>query len=132
MIIWTEDKLIEQGYKIKNARITSVDLSTADYSVADLRIVIEGDGWGCVLGGYSLGYAGTSLKLEEINGHKKGFEEILCIMWTLGTDSLQALNGRYIRVATKGWGDTVKIIGHITKDQWFDYKSFFYKGNEAD
>ena len=26
---------------------------------------------------------------------------------------------------TKGWGNSVKIIGHFIKDQWFDYLSFY-------
>ena len=27
--------------------------------------------------------------------------------------------------ATKGWGDSVKIIGNIIKDKWFDAETFF-------
>ena len=69
----------------------------------------------------------NNLKREEIEGSKKGFEAILNIMWTLEADSLIGLKDKYVRVATKGWGDSVKIIGHITKDRWFDYGSFFKK-----
>lgn len=35
------------------------------------------------------------------------------------------MKGKYIRVATKGWGDTIKIIGNVIKDQWFDTESFW-------
>lgn len=125
MIDWTEEKLIEEGYKIENAKIVSVDLSTADYACADLRIVLEGNGWGTVFGGYKLAHAGTYINRGDIIGNKKGFEAILNIMWTLESDSLVGLECQYIRVATKGWGNPIKIIGHITKDQWFDYGSFF-------
>lgn len=132
MIDWTEDKLIEEGYRIQNALITNVDLSTADYCAADLRITLDGNGWGVVMGGYKLAHAGTYIKFDEVQGHKEGFEAILKIMWVLDSDSLFGLKGKYVRVATKGWGDTVKIIGHITKDQWFDYGSFFKKENEEE
>lgn len=125
MIEWTEEKLIAEGYQIKNACITSIDLSTENYCSADLRITLDGAGWGVCYGGYKLGHAGTYIEREEIQGNKQGFEAILNIMWVLGSDSLFDLKGKYVRVATKGWGDTVKIIGHITKNQWFDYGSFF-------
>lgn len=46
-------------------------------------------------------------------------------MRVVGVDSLNDMKGKYVRVATKGWGDTVKIIGNITKDEWFDYGTFF-------
>lgn len=125
MIDWSEEKLIEAGYQIKNAKIINIDLSTANYCAADLSITLEGNGWGVVMGGYKLANAGTYINFEEVKGHKEGFEAILKIMWVLNNDSLFGLKGQYVRVATKGWGDTVKIIGHITKDQWFDYGSFF-------
>ena len=127
MIDWTEEKLIEAGYRIQNALITNVDLSTADYCAADLRITLDGSGWGVVYGGYKLAHAGTYVDFDEVEGNKEGFEAILKIMWVLDSNSLFDLKGKYVRVATKGWGDTVKIIGHITKDQWFDYGSFFKK-----
>ena len=132
MIDWTEEKLIEAGYKINNAKITHIDLSTADYCAADLRITLDGSGWGVVMGGYKLAHAGTYIKFEEVEGNKEGFEAILKIMWVLDSDSLFGLKGQYVRVATKGWCDTVKIIGHITEDKWFDYGSFFEKETEDD
>ena len=128
MIDWTEEKLIKAGYKIQNAKITDIDLSTSAACAADLRIVLDGSGWGVVMGGYKLAHAGTYIKFEEVEGNKKGFEAILKIMWVLDSDSLFGLKGQYVRVATKGWGGIVKIIGHITEDQWFDYGSFFKEG----
>lgn len=129
MIDWTEEKLIAEGYTLRNALITNVDLSTENYCSATLSIILDGDGWGVCYGGYKLGHAGTYIKREEIEGTKQGFEAILQIMWVLNSDSLFGLKDKYVRVATKGWGDTIKIIGHITKDQWFDYGSFFDKEN---
>lgn len=122
---WTEKELREAGYEIKNALITKVDLSTQDHAAACFEIVLEGGGWGVCYGGYKLATAGTYLKQEEIEASEKGFEAILNIMWVLESDSLIALKGKYVRVATKGWGDSVNIIGNITKERWFDYGTFF-------
>jgi hypothetical protein len=125
MIDWTEEKLIEAGYTIRNAKITKVDLSTENHCAADFYMVLDGDGWGVCYGGYKLGHGGTYLKQNEIEGSDEGMAAILNIMWVVESDSLIGLKDKYVRVATKGWGDTVKIIGHITKDRWFDYGSFF-------
>lgn len=37
--------------KIENARIKSADLSMADHGCFTLWLNIEGDGWGCCVGG---------------------------------------------------------------------------------
>ena len=125
MTNWTEQKIIEEGYKIENAKITSVDISTRDYASAVLQMTIEGAGWGVVYGGKKLAHAGTCLKSEEIEASGKGFESILQIMWTLGVDSFKDLEGKYVRVVTEGWGSSIEIIGDIMKDRWFDYRTFF-------
>lgn len=49
------------------------------------------------------------------------------IMDTVGQSELSKLKGQYIRVAHKGWGSSVKIIGNIVKDKWFDYEKHFEK-----
>ena len=122
---WSEDKLIAAGYKINNAQITNVDLSTQNHCCCDFPITLEGCGWGVVYGGYILGKGGTAYKIDEIEGSEMGMKVILTIMRVVGVDSLNDMKGKYVRVALKGWSDTVKIIGNITKDEWFDYKSFF-------
>ena len=71
MIEWTEKDLKAAGYEIKNAKITTVDLSTKNYCSASLEIVLDGDGWGVVYGGYKLAHAGTYVKKEEIEGNKE-------------------------------------------------------------
>ena len=47
------------------------------------------------------------------------------IMDVVGVSRLEDMKGKYIRVATKGLGSTVKIIGNIINNRWFDYDSFF-------
>ena len=127
---WTEESLIAAGYEIKNEVITSADLSTENYSVLDMPIVLNGNGWGVCYGGYALGKGGSHAKIESIEGSKKGMEAILTIMNVIGVDSFKALENKYVRVATKGWGDTIKIIGNIIEDKWFDYGTFFTDEDE--
>ena len=124
---WTEKELIEAGYTIQNAFIRNVDLSTENYCCADLSIVLDGDGWGVVYGGYCLGKGGKAYKIDEIEGSAEGMTAILTIMHVVGVDRLNDMKGKYVRVATKGWGDTVKIIGNVIQDEWFDYGTFFKK-----
>ena len=123
MINYTEDKLRELGYKIENAKITSVDLSMADHGCLTLSMGLDGGGWGCIYGGYSLGngYVGA----DTFKGSAMGMEYIMRIMDTMDSETLNDLVGRYVRVATKGWGSEIKIIGNILKDKWFDPVSFF-------
>ena len=47
-------------------------------------------------------------------------EAIMRIMDTVGCDKYENMKGKYIRVATKGCGSTVKIIGNILEDKFFD------------
>lgn len=117
------DDLISDGYKIENAQITSADLSMEDHGCLTLSMSIDGSGWGCCYGGYCLGkgYLGA----KEFEGSAKGLEYIMRIMDTVGVSKFQDLKGKYVRVATKGWGSPVKIIGNVIKDQWFDPEEFF-------
>lgn len=120
---WTTQELEKEGYKIENARITSVDLSMADHDCLTLSIGLKGAGWGCVYGGYCLGHG--YLGADEFDGSAEGMESIMRIMDVVGVEKFNDMTGKYIRVATKGWGDTVKIIGNIIKNQWFDTESFY-------
>lgn len=123
MINYTHDKLINLDYKIENALIEKVDLSMADHGCFTLAMTLNGGGWATVYGGYCLGkgYLGA----EEFEGNATSVEYLMRIMDTVGVERFQDLKGKYVRVATKGWGDSVKIIGNILKDKWFDAKSFF-------
>lgn len=120
---WNRDKLEAEGYKIENAYITHVDLSMADHGVLTLEISLEGNSWGCVYGGYVLGQG--YLGAKEFKGSEQGLESIMRIMDVVGVDKFNKMAGTLIRVATKGWGSSVKIIGNAIKDQWFDINTFF-------
>ena len=113
---WTEELLLADGYKLQNAEITNVSLNFRDHGVLSLDLTLNGGGWGVVYGGYALGpgYLGA----QEFKGSASGMEAV-------GVEDLVNLKGKHVRVATKGWGSSVKIIGHFIKDQWFDYLSFY-------
>lgn len=55
MYRYKETELIEKGYRIENAKITSVDLSMADHGCVTFNIYLSGNGWGVCYGGYCLG-----------------------------------------------------------------------------
>ena len=122
---YTQEQLIESGYSIENALITNVDLSMADHGCLTLAMALEGDSWGGVYGGYCLGHGYLGAADDFFDGSAAGMEYLIRIMDTVGVEKFQDLKGKYIRVATKGWGDPVKIIGNIIKDKWFDAETFF-------
>lgn len=130
MINYTYDKLTEFGYKIENALIEKVDLSMADHGCLTLAMTLDGGGWGVVYGGYCLGKGYLGADDDFFDGSAAGMEYLMRIMDTVGVERFQDLKGKYVRVATKGWGDQVKIIGNILKDKWFDAETFFIDKKE--
>ena len=130
MTHYTQNKLTSLGYKIENALITNVDLSMADYGCLTLSMSLDGGGWGVVYGGYCLGKGYLGADDDFFDGSAAGMEYLMRIMDTVGVEKFQNLKGKYVRVATKGWGNSIKIIGNIIKDQWFDAETFFIDKKE--
>lgn len=122
---YTRESLEAAGYKIENAKITAVSLNMENHGCLTLDITLEGAGWGVCYGGYCLGHGYVGADDAFFSGSANGLEAIMRIMDVVGVSDLTRLKGEHVRVATKGWGDTVKIIGNIVKDKWFDYESFF-------
>lgn len=122
---YTQEQLIASGYSIENALITNVDLSMADHGCFTLAMTLESGGWGVVYGGYCLGKGYLGADYDFFSGSAAGMEYLIRIMDTVGVEKFQDLKGKYVRVATKGWGSSVKIIGNIIKDKWFDAETFF-------
>lgn len=120
---WTQKLLEEEGYTIENCIINSADLSMADHGILDMSLALEGNGFGVVFGGYVLGHG--YVNAEEFKGSEAGLEYIMRVMDTVGVDRFSRLKHRHVRIASKGWGDRVKIIGNIIDDKWFDAESFF-------
>ena len=120
---YTAKELVNEGYTLENALITSVSLSSADYCSLCLNIGLKGDAWGCV---YGLGKIyPNSYEKDTYEGSAAGMEAIMRIMDVVGVSRLEDMQGKYIRVASKGLVSTIKIIGNIVSDRWFDYKTFF-------
>lgn len=124
-----EETLRKAGYDISNAEIKDADLSMADHGVLTFRMTLNGDGWGVVYGGYVLGHG--YLGAKEFDGSAKGLESIMRIMDVVGVERFNDMQGKCIRVATKGWGSSVKIIGNLIKDKWFDIDEFFKEGKDG-
>lgn len=131
MIKYSLAKLIDQGYTVENAKITKADLSMADYGCLTLSMTLEGNGWGVVYGGYCLGKGCLGAGEDDFSGSAAGTEYLMRIMDVVGVEKFQDLKGKYVRVANKGWGSTIKIIGNIIQDQWFDAETFFTDKKES-
>lgn len=119
--------LINNGYRIESAQIKSVDLSN-DGGIFSLAMVLEGSGWGVIFGGRVIGKSYD----DEISDSENGIEYILRIMDVVGVIRFNDMNGKYVRVAFKGWGDSVEIIGNIIENKWFDQKAFFDNKKEGE
>lgn len=122
---FTEDKLKELGYQLLNAKVEDVSLNMRDCGALTLSITLSGGGWGVVYGGYCLGKGYLGADDKFFSGSAKGMESIMRIMDVVGVEALEDMKNKYVRVASKGLGSSVKIIGNIISDKWFDYESFF-------
>jgi hypothetical protein len=125
---WTEDELIEAGYKIRNAKITGVDLSMADHGCLTMFIWIHADHFDCGIGGYCLGHGYLGADDEFFDGSAKGTESIARIMDVIGVEKFSQIKGKVIRIVDEGLGKSINIFGNIIEDKWFDEKSFFADG----
>ena len=122
---YTYEQLTESGYRIENALIKSVDLSMVDHGCLKLAMTLEGGGWGVVYGSHCLGKGYLGADDDFFNGSAAGMEYLIRIMDTVGVEKFQDLKGKYVRVALKGWGNSLNIIRNIIKDKWFDAETFF-------
>lgn len=117
--------------EIKNVKITNVSLTMADHGCLTFYLTLEGDGWGINYGGYCIGFGflGSDSFTAE-NG--SGLVAIMRIMDTVGVERWEDLKGKYIRTVNEGWGSSVKKIGNIIEDKWFDIDEFFKNYNKED
>lgn len=128
MKTWTKDELITAGYHIVNAYIEAADLDMEDHGCLVLRMPMQLECGGVCYGGIALGHG--YLGAKEFSSNGSGLVYIMHIMDTIGVARFQSLKGKHCRVAVKSWGDTVKIIGNIIEDKWFDPASFFQEYEE--
>lgn len=124
MVDWNKSLLRVCGYRIGNSLIESADLSMENHGCLDMTLCLSGQVNVC-FGGYVLGKGYLGAEDDCWEGSAAGLEYIMRIMDVVGVESFQDLKGKYVRVAHKGIGSSVKIIGNITKEKWFDAESFF-------
>lgn len=110
--------------EIENAKIAKVSISMNDRGCLTFWLVLEGRAWVTSFGGYCVGkgYLGADEFSAENGG---GLVAMMRIMDTVGVEKWEDLVGKYCRVKVERWGSTIKVIGNIMKDQWFDIDEFF-------
>ena len=107
--------------EILTGKITNTELGYEDHGIFTCFLHIEGDGWGCGFGGYSLDSPDKTLQRRK--GTAEGMEAIIQIIRTLDVNSWEKVKGQYVRVVLKD--RRIKKIGHIIKDNWFSFEDFF-------
>ena len=106
---------------IENAKIERADISMEDHGCLTYNLTLVGNGWGCVFGGISIGngYLGA----DKFTGSAAGLESLMHIMNTVGVSRWNDIKGKYVRA--KFEGSSVRAIGNIIEDKWFDQEEFF-------
>ena len=112
------NRLLQDGYKIFNMKITSVGLTMSNYGIV-FMMTMECSNYGAT---YDEDYC-----LRGFNGLEEVMPYITDIMNIIGVEHINDMVGKYVRVATRGLGSSVKIIGNIVEDQWFDPESFLFR-----
>ena len=74
---WNQWQLIDEGYRIENAKITNVSLNMENHGCLCLDLALEWDGCGCVYGGYVLGKERMMIFLMDPQKDAKR----LCELW---------------------------------------------------
>lgn len=110
--------------EILNAQIINVSITMADHGCLTFYITIQGGALGCSIGGYCIGHGYLGADTFEVK-HGDGLEAMMRIMDVVGVSRWEDLKGKYIRFEYNGLGSTVKKIGNIIEDKWFDIDKFF-------
>lgn len=105
--------------KIRNATITSASIRYDRGIFLCPWIFVEGDGWGCGMGGYvcdkkDVEHVGNSV--VSLTGFM-----IMRIMDTVGVEAWEHLAGKNVRVefSVPHAGGEIVALGHWCKDKWF-------------
>lgn len=110
--------------KIENARIKSTSISMADHGCLIISLNVEGNHWGCNIGGWCNGVGHLGATLWKGNG--SAIVAMMKIMDTVGVSKWEDLNGKLIRVEVPVPGSrSISKIGNIIEDKWFDLGSFY-------
>ena len=108
---------------IENALIEYVSISMADHGVLTFNIGLKFASSFCCFGGYVIGHG--YLGAEHFDATDKGLTAMMKIMDVVGVEKWEDLEGKYCRVKSGGWGSSIKIIGNIMDDKWFNIEEHF-------
>lgn len=109
--------------EIVNVKISKPRLYIEDHGCLTFDFIINGSGFGCCVGGYSIGNA------SDMSATGTGLSAMMHIMTVVGVDCWEDLDGKYCRVVDPGLGGCITKIGNLINDEWFDIKKFFEEAN---
>lgn len=113
----------------KNAIITSVSLTIADHGLLSGWLSLDYGDSGQGFGGHAL-YLPKSFKHH--GGPNFAGHWIFRVLEIAGVEKWEDLKGKTIRVDLTDEFGTIKAIGHITKNDWFNPASDFSSMKDAD
>lgn len=109
--------------RILNAKIEDVSITMADHGCLTFWLYLKLPGGFGGFGGNCIGHG--YLGADEFDATDKGLTAMMRIMDTIGVEKWEDLVGKYCRVKSDGWGDSIKVIGNIMEDKWFDIEEHF-------
>lgn len=110
--------------KIENAKISKVSITMADHGCLTFYVHLVGVGWEGNLGGYVIGHGQLGWNDDEFKSNSGlGLVALMRIMNVVDVDTWENLKGKYCRVIIDN--QTIKGIGNIISDKWFDVDKFF-------
>ncbi len=116
----------------QNAIITETYITNEDHGVLSAWIMLD-------YGGSGQGFGGYALYLPEGFKHRDDDQPRDCtgifiwrVMQIAGVSRWNELRGKSIRVRLESEFGLIKAIGHIIKDDWFDPKVEFMRGEKND
>lgn len=110
-----------------NAKIIGTSLGRCDHGMMTFGLHLSWECYGQTFGGYALDRYDREKK--EYVGFPDSIEVIAEILSVVGVSEWEDLLGKYIRFVDRG-NDTIRKIGNITEDKWFDIDEFYKKSQE--
>lgn len=107
---------------IRNARIRSTELGLIANGMMSCFLHLEWPGGG-------VGFGGTRMDtwdktIDDSVGTQYGCDLIIHILKVVGVEKWEDLPGKHVRLEDRGLGRTVRKIGHLLEDKWFDIEEF--------
>lgn len=96
----------------------------ADHGCLVISLNVEGNHWGCSIGGWCNGVGHLGATLWKGNG--SAIVAMMKIMDIVGVSKWEDLNGKLIRVEVPVPGSrSISKIGNIIEEKWFDLGEFY-------